>query len=377
MCDERATSLRGEEGFSIVELLVAIALFGVVLSAVTGAFISAAESVGNQRLRTAATRVATDRLETLRGLPFAELEAQAGQTTKVTPDGRPFPVLTEVTSIDAATGARVVAPSPAAVKQITVTVSWTSKGTTREVSYSTAIAPDETGSAATAQAIGTVMMFPNPAKSDAQARLQENVEVTVPLVGFPVTTLVHLSWSNADGTAGAKTLTTTGGRNWRGTIVPSELAGIRTPDGRMEMQFQASAGTLVAAYTLALQVPAASPPVLTSATIDRNLVSVAEATGARACTERNQCQNTTSVTFTVTTTGVDPTQDSVILQYQLFDGTFQEVPLAPVSGGWRLTVAQKTTKFLVGTSRAFRFTAIRSADGATSAATVLRDVVRT
>ena len=373
MGDEGTTSLKGEEGFTVVELLVAMSVFGIVLTAVAGAFISAAQSVGNQRLRTAATRLAVDRLETLRSLPFADLDGQAGEITEGA-HGRTFPVRTEVTSIDAATGAPAVPASSAAVKQITVTVSWTSKGTTREVSYTTAIAPEETGPAATAQAIGTVTMFPNPATVDDAGRLKEYVDVTVPLVGFPNTTLAHLSWTNADGTAGARTLTTVGGANWRATLVPDDVIGVVRPDGRREMQFQVSVGGLVAVYTLALQVAAASPPAITAATIDRNPITVAAAPTRKTCAARNQCENTTAVTFTVTPTGLDATQDSVILQYQLYDGTFQEVALAPVSGQWQLTVGRNTTKFLVGPTRQFRFTAIRSADGATATTTVVRAV---
>ena len=44
-------------------------------------------------------------------------------------------------------------------------------------------------------------------------------------------------------------------------------------------------------------------------------------------------------------------------------------------GTWRLTVSQKTTKYLTGTGRSFNFTAIRSADGASAGTTVLRNVV--
>ena len=377
MREQRATSLKGEEGFSIVELLVAISLFGIVLTAVAAAFVSAAESVGNQRLRTAATRIAIDRLETLRSMPFTELDGQAGQATEVTPDGRAFPILTEVTSIDAATGLPSAPPPPLTVKQITVTVSWTSKGATRDVSYSTAIAPGEAGVAAEAQAIGTVTMFPNPATVDQGGRLLEDVDVTVPLRGFAATNLVHLSWTNADGTAGAKTLTSTSGTNWRGVIGPGEVIGTIRRDGRRDMEFRASAGPLVAVYTLALEIAAASPPEIISATIDRNPITVAKPTGMRGCTDRNQCHNTTDITFTVTATGLDATQDSVILQYQLNDGTFEEVPLTPVLGVWRFVTPQRSTKFLVGAARAFRFTVIRSADGATSAATVIRSVERT
>ena len=374
MGDEGATSRRGEEGFTVVELLVAMSVFGIVLTAVTGAFISSAQSVGSQRLRTAATRLAVDRLETLRSLPFAELDGQAGEIIEGA-HGRTFPVRTDVTSIDAATGAPAVPASAAAVRQITVTVSWTSRGTTRQVSYSTAIAPEDTAPPATAQAIGTVTMFPNPATIDVAGRLTEAVEVTVPLVGFPVTTLANLSWTNANGTAGARTLTTVSGENWRATLLPLEVIGVLRPDGRRETQFQVSAGGLAAVYTLALQVPVAIPPVITGATIDRSPITVAPApTGRRTCADRNQCQNITDVTYTLTATGLDPTQDSVILQYQLFDGTFEEVALAPVSGQWRLTVGRNTTKFLVGLTRQFRFTAIRSADGATATTTVVRAV---
>lgn len=371
--DPRAVR-RCESGFSLVELLVAISVFAVVLVGLTGALISGVRSVGDQRLRTGATRVATDHLERLRALPFGQLDAQAGVTTMTTPDGRAFTIETAVTPIDAATG------SPASngpVRQITALVSWMSGGARRQVSYTTAIAPDDAGSAATTQAIGAATMFPSPAVTDTSGRPHEDIQVTVPLVGFAAATLVHLTWSNADGTAGASTLTSTSGLNWRGTVGRHQISAAMGPDGRGEVQFTVSAGALTAIYTLALQVAASSPPAITGATIDRIPVTVARSGAGRTCADRNQCQNTTDVTFAVTATGLDATQDSVILQYQLHDGTFQEVPLTPVSGEWRLTVRQKTVKFLVGAARAFRFSAIRTADGATSAATVLRDVVST
>ncbi|MDP9020371.1 MAG: prepilin-type N-terminal cleavage/methylation domain-containing protein [Actinomycetota bacterium] len=366
----------GDAGFTLVELLVAVFLFGVVMVALTGTFIAAVRSVGDQRLRTSATRVATDRLETLRSMPFDQLDAQAGQTTTTTPDGRAFTVDTTVTAIDAATGAPAVG---GAVKQIAVTVSWTSRGTTRNVSYTTAVARDESGTVATAQAIGTVTMFPSPATADASGRPLQDIDVTVPLTGFDPTTLVNVSWTNADGTAGAKTLTSATGLNWRGTIAKEQVLAAIGADGRGEVRFDVSAGTLAAVYTLSVNVAAASPPSITTATIDRNPVTVSAPAGGRTCADRNQCENTTDVVFTVTVGGLDPTQDSVILQYQLHDGSFQEVPLTPtaVSGEWQLTVRSKTTKFLVGTARSFRFTAIRSADGATAAAAVARDVVAT
>ena len=365
-----------------MELLVAMSVFGVFLVGMAGVFISSARSVGDQRLRTAATRLATDRLETLRGLPYDQLDAPAELLPKtVTVYGRAFTIETTVTRIDAATGEPPgQGQPPGRVKQLTVVVTWTVPGGgSRNVSYTTAVA-DDPRAATLQQAIGTITMFPSPATTDASGRPLEDIDVTVPLGSFPASTLVNVSWSNADGTAGAKTLTSTTGLNWRGTIAKGELLAAIGPGGRGQVQFTVSAGSLVALYTLAVQQVVASPPAITGVTIDRNPVTVAKPASGRTCAAGNQCQNTTEVVFTVTTTGLDATQDSVVLQYQLYDGTYQEVSLAPVSGvsgQWRLTVRQRTTKFRAGTARAFRFTAIRSADSATAASTVLRDVVIT
>lgn len=365
---------RGEGGFTLVELLVAISIFSVVLVALTGALISSVRSVGDQRLRTAATRVATDHLETLRTFPF-DLLATAGPTITTTPDGREFTIDTAVRTIDAATGAAAPAGR---VKEITTIVTWTADGgSSRSVSYTTAVA-DESRLSAPVQVIGTITMFPSPVTTDSTGLALEDIEVTVPLEGFVIGTLVNLSWTNADGTQGAKTLTSTGGANWRGTVAKELVTASLGSDGRREVRFTVSAGSLTAVYDLSAQIAVVSPPVITSAAIDRNPVHVAGPAGGRTCDERNQCQNTTDVTFSLYLTGLDPVQDSVILQYQLHDSTSVEVPLAPVSGEsghWRLTVRQKTTKFLTGTARAFRFTAIRSADGATTSASVARDVV--
>src|SRR5438132_5411257 len=93
----------GDEGFSLLELLVAIFLFGVVLTALTGVFMAAARSIGDQRLRTAATRVAVDHVESLRGMPFDQVNDEA-PTTVTTAEGRRFTIATDVTLIDPATG---------------------------------------------------------------------------------------------------------------------------------------------------------------------------------------------------------------------------------------------------------------------------------
>ncbi|MGH9263984.1 MAG: type IV pilus modification PilV family protein [Acidimicrobiales bacterium] len=360
----------GEDGFSLVEVLVAMALFGLVLAALTGALISSARSIGDQRLRTAATRVATDHLETLRAVPFDELDARAGLTTTTTPDGRAFSVDTAVTAIDPASGAPAAAGR---VKQVTAVVSWESGGAGREVSYTTAVAAEEPAATAS-QAIGTISLFPSPATTDATGTPLQDLEVTVPLTGFTTGTLVHLSWTNAGTSAGAKTLTSTSGLNWRGTIAREQVAATLV-NGRGDVPFTVSVGGLTASYTLAVQQATANPPAITGATIDRDPIVVGQPGSGPTCANRNRCQNTVDVTFTVTAAGLDASQDAVIVQFQLFDGTFVEVPLAPSADRWQLTVPARTTKFRTGSARAFRFTAIRTSDGAAATTTVSRDVV--
>ncbi|MDQ3895638.1 MAG: prepilin-type N-terminal cleavage/methylation domain-containing protein [Actinomycetota bacterium] len=364
---------RGEEGFSLVEVLVAIALFGVVAVGFAGAMITATRSVAEQSLRTAATRVATDHLETLRGLPSDLLDAEARQTTVSTPAGRSFTVDTAVTRIDAVTGA---AASLGEVRQVTATVRWTSRGTTRSMSTTTAVTPPDT--AVAARSIGAVTMFPSPATVDGTGTPLTDIEVTVPLQGFAPSSLVYLSWPNAGLADGAQTLTAgASGLNWRGVIARDRIRAAVTADGRGAVTFTVTAQNLVVLYTLAVQVAVPTPPAITAATIDRSPITVDSPAKGKTCADSNQCQNTTDVTFTATVANLSPAQDRVILQYQLYDGSSQELPLTPSGDRWVLTVRQKTMEFMVGTERRFRFTAIRGADGATAASTVLANVVAT
>ena len=352
---------------------MAITLFGAVLMGSTGVLISTVRSVGEQRLRTAATRVVTGHLETLRSLPGDQLDVHAPRITVTTPEGRAFTVDTVVAPIDAATGA--AAPG-AQVRQVTATVGWTFRGATRSITTTTAMTPVES-SAAVVQAIGPVTMFPSPATVDLFGTPVQDIDVTVPLQGFPSGTLVYLAWPNAGMADGAQTLTAGAtGPNWRGLIPRSHLRAAVGLDGKGSVTFTVTAGNRVSLYSLAVQRSVTLPPVIVSASIDRVPVTVAKAANGKTCTDTNQCQNTTEVVFTVITAGLTGSQgDSIILQFQLHDGSFQELPLTPSGLTWTVTIRQKTTKFLVGADRPFRFTAIRSADGGTASTTVLDSVV--
>lgn len=362
----------GDEGMTLVELLVAMFIFGVVFAAVAAALISTTRAIGEQSLRAAATRVASDHLEMLRAVPFEELENHQGELPVTTPAGREFVLTTEVVRVAAATG------QPAAdgeVKQMQTTVSWQTLGMARSVAHTTAIAPEDMHTQP-GPSIGQIMMFPNPAAAAADGAVLDDVEIVVPLEGFSADQVVHVTWVNEGIANGAKDLTSGDGVNWAGAI-PAEQMRALLDGGVGEIEFTVTAGTLTARYALAIQEHVAAAPTITAATISAQPIIVSSPAVGRTCADRNQCENTTDVVFEVAVDGLDPTQDSVVLQFQLFDGSFQEEPLAFVEaeGVWRTTVTRKTTKFLTGTNRAFRFTAIRSADSATTGHTELRDVM--
>lgn len=373
-----------DTGFGLVEALVATFLVGTVLLALLGVFITAAQSIADQRLRAAATRMGNAHLETLRAVPFAELEdhdtSPAGESV-TTPDGRLLTQLTEVSRIHAETGSCVnpetgECDDQGEVKEVTVTMSWERGGERKTLTFSTAIAPLDEEAAGTGQAMGNPVMFPNPTVVDDTGTPTEPIEVTVPLEGFSTDATVTMTWDD-DGGSKQESLTSAGGVNWTTTIDPARLTRTVAEGETADLDFTFTVDGLSTSTSLTLQRPAPTPPTITGATIDRNPITVSGPAPGRTCEARNQCENTENVAFVITVDGLDPVEDAVLLQYQLYDGTFEELPLAHVTGTeWQVTVRRGTTKFLPGTARPFRFSAVRSADGATATTTLERDVTR-
>lgn len=381
---DRGTRRRGDAGFGLVEALVAAFLVGTVLFALLGVFITASQSIADQRLRAAATRMGNAHLETLRAVPFAELEdhdtSPDGESV-TTPDGRALTRLTEVSPIHAETGSCVnpdtgECDDQGQVKEVTVTMSWTQGGETDELTFSTAVAPPDEEAAGNGQTIGNPVLFPNPTLVDDTGTPTAPIEVTVSLDGYSTDTTVTMSWEDDEGSK-QESLTSSDGLNWTTTVDPSRLTRTVAVGETADLDFTFTVDDLSASTSLTLQRPAETPPTVTDATVSQSPVTVAEPAPGRTCDARNQCENTEDVTFTLTVDGLDPAEDAATLQYQLSDGTFEEVPLTHVSGNeWQVTARRGTTKFLAGTDRLFRFSAVRSADGATASTTVARDVVR-
>jgi Tfp pilus assembly protein PilV len=125
-------SVRGAAGLSLIEVVVATAVFGIVVFVVTAFYFTAASQGAVGRGVTTGTLLAQQKLETLRTRSYAALSS--GTTTEtidelgaVDPAGR-YTRMTVVTK---------PAPAGARLAQVDVTVSWTEGAATRSVTLST------------------------------------------------------------------------------------------------------------------------------------------------------------------------------------------------------------------------------------------------
>jgi prepilin-type N-terminal cleavage/methylation domain-containing protein len=99
-------------GFSIIEVLAAMALFAVVASAICSLATTSTRFTISNRHATAAAMLAQEELEELRGMAYDEVQSRGWLATVGDQD---FSVDSEVTVNDPAAG----------MKRIVVTVSWT------------------------------------------------------------------------------------------------------------------------------------------------------------------------------------------------------------------------------------------------------------
>lgn len=83
---------------TLVEVLVATALFVLLLLAIYQAFVSVRMSVQLSRRLVGATTLASDQMEIIHNLPYAEVKSQPAATT--TNSGGNFSVVTTVQMID-------------------------------------------------------------------------------------------------------------------------------------------------------------------------------------------------------------------------------------------------------------------------------------
>jgi type II secretory pathway pseudopilin PulG len=138
----RRRALRGNNGFTLIEALLAMALFILIATALATVLISAVNSQGLSRQKTVAQQAAMDQIEEIRRLPYDDVGTVSGNppgtvpaTQTVTMSGIRLTIVTQITYVNDPTPTSYA--TSANYKRVTVTVRRTNDNhlLTREVTY--------------------------------------------------------------------------------------------------------------------------------------------------------------------------------------------------------------------------------------------------
>ncbi len=379
--------LRADEGFSLVEMLVAIFVIAIGLMALLSTLTASAASLVDQRARTGATRVAGEHMESLREIGFDQLKANMAAGVYTTPstkamDGRTYTITTTVTERDAETGNAPVAGRET-VMLVRSALAWTAGTTPRAVTYDTAVARNPLTAAAVGtggctagadQSIESINIVPSPATVSASGAPLQPFTATVKLCGFLQTALVQLTFVSEGLGLQFETLSSAdGGITWTATIPISKVRKT-VPEGKTDtLDFVLNAGPLTQQHAVDLTGQSSVPLSIDTTSISVNPIRVESTTNNCG---GNKCRNRDAVTFMATTTGLNPAVDALKLKYQLQDGTFREIAMTfdSVNSRWTHTDPAFTVKYKTGSNQQFTFTASRLEPLATRAVIMTRAV---
>jgi prepilin-type N-terminal cleavage/methylation domain-containing protein len=138
-----STGRRGQDGFTVVELMISLAVFAIVIGAVSTSLSSALNTTRTNRDRSTAAHLASQEMDVIRSTDFATLPLGLVQST-VNVDAVPFTVRRESSWVgysatsDPCTSATGSVP---AYMRVTVSVTWPDMSGTRPVESQTVITP--------------------------------------------------------------------------------------------------------------------------------------------------------------------------------------------------------------------------------------------
>ena len=345
---------RGDDGFTLIEMSIALIVLAIAMAALAAALISGFVSAQKADARTRGNQLAAQRIENLQSVDWGQLgmykddataagvwnsgiDAASGESIVKIADTTPSPApsdmvrATSTQTIKGTTytvramvtwrGSSAASPNDGttfAAKRLSVTVSWTARGSTQTLRLADFRAPTSKEMRSPASAVTSPIGMSNGSAAPNQtlsasgmttSALTFLVDSATPATGVTATIIA------ADGTPVVTTLTgDVTSKHWSGTLASG--AGAFTP-GATTVTFNAtgSGGTIGSTTaTVNLVAPAGSPFQLTGATAttvsttlnsDNTLaspitLSVAASTTASAVTVQWKLPNgTTSGTFTL------------------------------------------------------------------------------
>lgn len=370
----------GEDGITLVEILIAVFLLTVGLFALLGSFVTSAQSLHEQEGRSVATRVATETLESLRTSGFDAVPVGT-TTSQVVRGALTFDIETVVEWRDASGWQTGAAED---VKLATVTVDWETRGQDRSVVFSTAISQlgrgDLTsGGGSGNPAIMTVGVSPDPVLAATDGTASEDVQLRATLEDFETIPMVVAKWINhGTGLEETEVLTTTDQIEWRANVDGSRFH--LPPSGdEVVVTFEAVEYGLERTYPLRMQDPSAPSPAFTSTSISQTPITVNTPHSNKGCDHPVQnCRNTQAITFAADVTGLDPANvDSVKVRYLRRDGSQGELALLQDPSDpetWSKVLDANLEQFKPGTDMTFTFIVTSVTDGVSSSQNLTRTV---
>lgn len=141
---------KSSKAFTIVELAIAVAIFGIISTGLVAIFTSGIQLVRSNQFTVAAVNVANEKIEVIKNLPYSEVGTIGGipsgsipQTATETLNGREFTITTSIRYIDDAYDD--VAPTDTVntdYKQVRLQVSWEDSSDPDPVTLTANISPN-------------------------------------------------------------------------------------------------------------------------------------------------------------------------------------------------------------------------------------------
>jgi prepilin-type N-terminal cleavage/methylation domain-containing protein len=134
--------LRSDEGFTLIEVIVAMMLFGIISVSVVGALVGIRTISATANLRQTAQNLAAGALDAARNVD--DVTTLTGTTTSKTVGGRSFTIRQSVGWVGSVAGSQSQCSSGSGAmiaRSVTETVSWNGLGGNKPVTISTIVAP--------------------------------------------------------------------------------------------------------------------------------------------------------------------------------------------------------------------------------------------
>lgn len=296
-------SLDADDGISLVEMMVALLLLGVAMSASAGFFTTALRSMQQAEGRTKATALANEEMENLRGLPWAQVGFH--------PDDFPGAVPADTVLLEEARSAASRAPLPEQVlpprggvvytvrrsitwnednpqtsaryeyKHLVVAVDWSDRGQPRSISVESQRTPNPDEQPSSDFVLSLLAVKPKLVYLNADGTLDATRHqelLFTALTSAKADFVVTRYRQRGDIADTEQSLGSSDRRNWSGTVTP--LQGHRFPNGDALFTFVATRANPYAQEVFGTTlVRFLQPLVITAVTLSPSAVCVTDELG--------------------------------------------------------------------------------------------------